>query len=204
MDTGASHGLLLEPNSDQRIEIPKNTVSTVIGRGLGGSITGKIGRIEALKLGDYSLNNVLVNFPDPNSYLDTLKATLTFRHGTIGGEILSRFTVIFDYPKNKIYLKKNSAFKKKFYLNLSGIELIAKGAILSTFEVASVRKSSPAEKGGIMAGDLLIQISGHQAKELRLNEINAILNSKPGRKINVVVERNKVRHNLQMVLEDQI
>src|SRR5690349_18975440 len=34
MDTGASHGLMLEPSSDERIQVPVNTVSTVIGRGL--------------------------------------------------------------------------------------------------------------------------------------------------------------------------
>jgi hypothetical protein len=204
MDTGASHGLLLEPSSDPRIEVPKNTVSTTIGRGLGGEIVGKIGRIESLKLGDYSLDNVLVNFPDPNSYLDTLKSTLTFRHGTVGGEILSRFTVIFDYPQGKIFLKKNSSFKKKFYLNLSGIEVKAKGSALNTFEVTGIRKLSPAEKVGIQTGDLLIQVNGMNTKELSLNTINAILNSKPEKKINIVIERNSVRYSLRIVLENQI
>jgi len=125
IDTGGSHGLMLEPSADDRILVPQNTVSTIIGRGLGGVITGKMGRVESLKLGGYTLNNVLANFPDPNSYMDTLKSSLTFRHGTIGGEILSRFTVIFNYPQGKLYLKKNSDFKKEFYLNLSGIDLKA-------------------------------------------------------------------------------
>jgi len=204
MDTGASHGLLLEPNSDPRIVVPTNTVSTVIGRGLGGVITGKTGRIESLKLGTYSLNNVLVNFPDPNSYMDTLKSTLTFRHGTIGGEILSRFTVIFNYPQGKIYLKKNSAFKKKFYLNLSGIDVMAKGAKLNTFEIVSVRNSSPGEKAGILEGDMLIMVNGNLTSELSLNVINGLLNSKPGKKVTVVIERNKVRYTIQLALEVQI
>lgn len=204
MDTGASHGLLLEPGSDSRIQVPENTVSTVIGRGLGGEITGKTGRIESLKLANYTLNNVLVNFPDPNSYMDTLKSTLTFRHGTIGGEILSRFTVIFDYPQGKIFLKKNSSFKKKFYLNLSGIDLKAKGSALNTFEISGIRKLSPAEKAGLQSGDILIQVNGILTSELRLHEINAMINSKPGKKINLVIERNSVRYTLRMVLETQI
>lgn len=204
MDTGASHGLLLEPNSDPRISVPENTVSTVIGRGLGGKITGKIGRIESLKLAGYSLNHVLVNFPDPNSYMDTLKSTLTFRHGTVGGEILSRFNVIFDYPQGKIFLKKNHSFKKKFYLNLSGIDIRAKGSALNTFEITEVRKQSPAEKAGIKNGDLLIQINGALTRELRLNEINNMLNSKPGKKVSVVIERDNVRYTVRMVLENQL
>ncbi len=204
MDTGASHGLLLEPSTDERIVVPLNTVSAVIGRGLGGIITGKTGRIESLKLGTYTLNNVLANFPDPNSYMDTLKSTLTFRHGTIGGEILSRFTAIFNFPQGKFYLRKNSEFKKKFYLNLSGIDLKAKGSGLNTFEVSEVRKLSPAEKAGILSGDLVISVNGIQSKDLHLNEINALLNIKPGRKVSIVIERNAIRYQLAFRLESQI
>jgi membrane-associated protease RseP (regulator of RpoE activity) len=204
MDTGASHGLMLEPSSDERIALPSNTVSAVIGRGLGGVITGKTGRIKSLKLGNYSLDNVLANFPDPNSYMDTLKSSLTFRHGSIGGEILSRFTVIFNFPQGKVYLKKNSEFKKKFYFNLSGIDLKAKGSGLNTFEVSEVRKFSPAEKAGIQRGDHVISVNGIQAKDLQLNEINSLLNTKPGRKISLVIERNAVRHQIGFRLESQI
>lgn len=204
MDTGASHGLLLEPSSDERVRVPLNTVSTVIGRGLGGAITGKTGRIESMKLGEYSLDQVLANFPDPNSYMDTLKSTLTFRHGTVGGEILSRFTVIFNYPQGKLYLKKNSSFNKKFYFNLSGIDLKAKGSGLNVFEVMDVRKLSPADKVGVHQGDLVISVNGVLTKGLRLNELNALLNSKPGKKIILGIERNKIRYELNFRLENQI
>jgi len=204
MDTGASHGLMLEPSSDERIVVPLNTVSTVIGRGLGGVITGKTGRIESFKLGEYSLDHVLVNFPDPNSYMDTLKSTLTFRHGSIGGEILSRFTVIFNFPQGKVYFKKNSSFNKKFYLNLSGIDLKAKGSGLNVFEISEVRVQSPADKIGVLQGDILISVNGVLTKNLHLNEINAMLNIKPGKKVSLVIERNKIRYTLTFKLEDQI
>ena len=204
MDTGASHGLMLEPSSDERIRVPLNTVSSVIGRGLGGIITGKTGRIESLKLGEYTLDHVLANFPDPNSYMDTLKSTLTFRHGTVGGEILSRFTVIFNFPQGKIYLKKNSSFNKKFYLNLSGIDLKAKGSSLNVFEVSEVRKQSPADKAGIQQGDIVISVNGIVTKDLHLNQINALINTKPGKKITLGIERNKIRYELDFRLENQI
>lgn len=204
MDTGASHGLMLEPTSDERIVVPENTVSTVIGRGLGGVITGKIGRVKSLTLGNYTLDHILANFPDPNSYMDTLKSTLTFRHGSIGGEILSRFTIIFNFPQGKVFLKKNSEFKKPFYFNLSGIDLKAKGSELNTFEISEVRKLSPAEKAGVLAGDVVISVNGILARDLRLNEVNALLNVKPGKKITLVIERNQIRYTLNFQLESQI
>lgn len=204
IDTGASHGLMLEPSSDERIQVPPNTVSSVIGRGLGGEITGKVGRIEALKLGEYQMDHVLANFPDPNSYMDTLKRTFTFRHGTIGGEILSRFTVVFNYPQGKVYLKKNAEFKKAFYLNLSGIDLKAKGSRLDVFEVSGVRQFSPADKLGMKPNDLILSVNGIPTKDLHLNQINGLLNSKPGKRVVIVFERNKIRQSIVLTLENQI
>jgi hypothetical protein len=204
MDTGASHGLMLEPLSDPRIILPEKYVSTVIGRGLGGEITGKIGRIESLELHDITIDHLLANFPDPNSYLDTLKSSLTFRHGSIGGEILSRFKVAFDYPQGKVFLKKNALFKKKFYFNLSGIDLKAKGSSLKVFEVTGVRQGSPAEKAGLLSGDVLVSVNGIPTNEMELTEINAFLNSKPGKKLTLSIQRNNVRYTLQVILENQI
>jgi hypothetical protein len=115
IDSGASHGLILEPDSNDTLRVPQAHVNSIIGRGLGGVITGKIGRIGAVDLGKYDVRNVIANFPDPNSYMDTLKTSRSVRrNGAIGGEILSRFRVTFDFPREYLYLKKNSQFKKKF------------------------------------------------------------------------------------------
>lgn len=204
VDTGASHGLMLEPTSDKRIVVPPNQVSTILGRGLGGIITGKIGRVETFELAKYKLNHALTNFPDTNSYLDTLKHALTFRNGSLGGEILGRFTVVFNYPQGKLYLKKNSDFKKPFYLNLSGIELKAKGSRLNVFEIVDVRTLSAAEKAGIKPGDIVVAINGYPTQDLLLNQINALLNSSPGKRVRLEVERKKVKQKVEFRLESQL
>ena len=119
MDSGASHGLMLETSSDPRIKVPELTVSSLLGRGLGGEIFGKVGRIKSLKIGTNTLENVVANFPDPNSYIDSLKTGNIFRNGALGGEVLSRFTIVFNFPKERIYFKKNAAFKNDFYYKVS-------------------------------------------------------------------------------------
>ena len=50
IDTGASHALLLDPESDTSIKIPEKTIYTNLGKGLGGDIHGLMGRIENFKL----------------------------------------------------------------------------------------------------------------------------------------------------------
>lgn len=204
VDSGASHGLMLEPTSDARIVVPDSTISSTIGRGLGGEITGKIGRIRSLKLGDYEIRNVIASFPDPNSYFDSLKLGATERNGAIGGEVLSRFTIIFNFPKEEMYLKKNASFKKKFHYNLSGLTIKAKGSRLNVFEVTDVRQKSVSDEAGVVAGDLIMSINGIQTSGLDLNTINGFFNHKPGKKINLIVNRKGENLKINFALADQI
>jgi hypothetical protein len=204
VDSGASHGLLLDPATDSRITLPEHAVSSVIGRGLGGEITGKVGRIKALILGKFRLENAIVNFPDPNSYFDSLKLGSTPRNGTIGGESLSRFTVVFNFPKEQMYLKKNHSFKKGFHYNLSGITVKAKGANLNVFEVTEVRKQSVGDIAGILEGDIIVTINGLFASSVDLNVINAMFNYRPGKKIHLLIDRKGQRIKMDFRLADQI
>lgn len=204
IDSGASHGLMLEPTSDSIIQVPKNAVSSLLGRGLGGEIVGKAGRVKSVRLGEYELENVIANFPDPNSYSDSIKIGNVFRNGALGGELLSRFVVIFNFPQEKVFLKKNSAFKKNFYYNLSGITLKAKGSQLNIFEVTEVRDQSPSQVSGIFPGDIVVSVNGIEAKELDLNVLNGYLNSKPGRKIKLEISRKGEKIRKEIELKDQI
>lgn len=204
VDSGASHGLMLEPTSDSRIKVPDNTVSSIIGRGLGGEITGKIGRIQTLKLGTYEIKNVIASFPDPNSYFDSLKLGATKRNGAIGGEVLSRFTVIFNFPDEELYLKKNASFKKKFHYNLSGLTVKAKGSRLNVFEVIDVRRESVAEVAGVVAGDLIMSVNGVNASSIDLNTMNGFFNTKPGKKLHLVLDRKGEKLRIEFDLADQI
>ena len=204
MDSGASHGLMLETTSDPRIKVPEKTVSSLLGRGLGGAIYGKVGRINSIRLGTHQLDDVIANFPDPNSYTDSIKVGNIFRNGAIGGEIMSRFTVVFNFPKERIFIKKNSNFKNSFYYNLSGITIKAKGSALNIFEVTEVRDQSASQRGGILPGDQILSVNGVAASNLDLNSVNGFFNSKPGRKIRVELSRKGEKIRREFLLQDQI
>ena len=204
IDTGASHSMILDPYSDEEIRVPEKNIPAVIGRALGGEITGKIGRIEGLTLGKYNLERVIANYPDPNSYMDTLKASSVIRNGSLGGEVLNRFTVIFNYAGNKLYLRHNSGFKKPFQTNMCGISVKAKGSRLKTFEVIEVRTNSPAADAGVMEGDLLVSINGKPSTGYDLNEITGELSSKPGRKLAIEINRNGELIKKNLVLREDI
>jgi hypothetical protein len=205
VDSGASHGLFLETSSSPKIRIPEKNVTSIIGRGIGGEISGQIGKIKALNLGRYKISNVITNFPDPNTYMDTLKASHTvFRNGSIGGEILSRFTVIYNFPGERIYFKKNPQYKKEFFFSLSGLTIRAKGSRLKNFEVTNIRPNSASDLADVKVGDRILSVNGISASDLDLNSINGFLNSKPGRKISLQIERSGIKMKRQFRLADSL
>ena len=51
LDTGASHALSLELDSDPRLVGPAQRLPTDLGQGLGGTVKGYLGRVAALQLG---------------------------------------------------------------------------------------------------------------------------------------------------------
>lgn len=189
-DSGASHGLMLDCRSDERIRVPDNYLTSYLGRGLAGEWHGKVGRISRFAVGNTSWDDVLVTFPDENSLLDSLKATDVFRNGSIGGAILSRFKVIFNFPEEAIYLKKGVRFNDPFDHNLSGITVKAKGSTLRTFEITEVRAGSPAETAGLYAGDIITEINYINAGSLNLEQITGILREKQNKTVHLKVTRN--------------
>jgi C-terminal processing protease CtpA/Prc len=126
------------------------------------------------------------------------------RNGAIGGEILSRFRVTFDFPREFLYLKKNQSFKKRFYYNMSGLTLKAKGSKLEHFEITDVREKSPAELAGVKPGDLVLTINGIPAIQLDLNQMNAFFNIRPGKKITIEVDREGQHLKKEFRLANQI
>ncbi len=48
---------------------------------------------------------------------------LSGRNGSLGGELLKRFNIVFDYPGGKVTLRKNKYFDDPFQYNMSGIDL---------------------------------------------------------------------------------
>ena len=73
VDTGASHSLMLDPESDRDIQIPEPNIKAIIGRALGGEITGKIGRIKEVHLNKFILREVIANYPTPTAIWTPLR-----------------------------------------------------------------------------------------------------------------------------------
>jgi membrane-associated protease RseP (regulator of RpoE activity) len=101
--------------------VPVKNFEDFLGKGFSGDIDGKRARITAFSFSKYDFKFPIVAFPDSSSIKSV--RMVKDRIGSVGGGILKRFSVVFDYKNEKLYLKKNSNFNIPFSYNKSGIEV---------------------------------------------------------------------------------
>ncbi len=121
LDLGNSDAVWLFPKLIPDFVYNRPNIEDYLGQGFNGDIFGKRSRIHGLYLSDFSFNKPLVAMPDEYSIQNL--TLVSGRKGSIGSEILRRFKVIFDYPQQKIYLKKNRHYSDPFLFNSSGLDL---------------------------------------------------------------------------------
>lgn len=125
VDSGSSDAVWLFDEFNVFSNGPTKYFEDFLGLGLSGDIHGKRSRIQQLKLGDFVLKDVHVAIPEAESIAKARKYAK--RDGSLGGEFLRRFTVFYDYPNNRIKLRKNSNFSDPFHYNMSGITVAHDG-----------------------------------------------------------------------------
>jgi S1-C subfamily serine protease len=103
---------------------------------------------------------------------------LAIRHvaGNIGGEILRRFVVTFDYARRIVHLVANAESGKPFEVDRSGlwINRHAQGAV-----VGAVMAGSPADTAGVLVDDVIVAIDGAQASGIGLDALRRLLANSP-------------------------
>lgn len=121
VDLGNSDALWLFPNRIPHFNYNRPNIDDFLGRGFNGDIYGKRSRIHAVKLGKSILNEPITSMPSEESV-----KSMNFakgRIGSIGSDILKRFTIVFDYPNNNLYIKKSKTVKDPFKFNMSGLDI---------------------------------------------------------------------------------
>ncbi len=191
LDTGAGHALSLENNDKGRIQLPSKMINAQLGRGLSGIINGKIGRVKQLRIGKYTLENLVASFPDSNSYKSAGYVKAFNRHGNIGCEFLRRFKITFNYRESYIVLKTSrKRLKEPFEHNMAGLELMAKGNDFRDYRIDRIEDNSPAQDAGLQEGDKVLFINNTASKDISITDIYKMLQKGEGKSINFVVSRN--------------
>src|SRR5262249_16075353 len=123
--TGDSSALSLHTSfvTKNNLLPPSDKVISHFTNGLGGQSKELLGRTQKLVLGKYSIRQPVTAFSQA-----TKGTTADSRYdGAIGGEILRRFKITFDYSHARMILKRESTFDDPFEADMSGLSLVAEG-----------------------------------------------------------------------------
>jgi len=202
IDTGASLSMLLHANTDSMLTLPGKVITSNIGMGLGGFLQGYAGRIPWIQIEDYRIEQIVTYFQDVDPDIDS--AILNQRNGIIGNQLLERFVVILDYPREKIYLAPTERYNQRFLFDRSGLNLAATGVNLRTFVIVSVTPGSPAAEAGLLPGDEIRGINGIGYGLIDLEGLLRKLRAKPGRLVKLKIRRNDKIMRMQFRLRDLI
>jgi hypothetical protein len=135
-----------------------DTLFGVTGYGLSGVSSGTVGRVRGIGIGAFFVDAPVVTFS-----ADTAGALSGDDFsGIIGADILSRFSVVFDYGRSLMVLEKNGSFGERSEFDMCGIRFVFEGENFDLFKVFSVFKGSPADLAGIAAGDIVRSIDGRE------------------------------------------
>jgi hypothetical protein len=150
--------------------------------GLGGSSTGFVSMLPSLTLCGDRLDSLFVGYSQSSEGLFAGAATA----GNLGGGILKRFRVTFDYHDEQIYLRKSAAAEKLGRIrNMAGLRIVAKS---EEFVVVEVFADGPAA-GKIEIGDQLLRINGQPLEALNLEDVNWMLIDARGRQVEIEFTR---------------
>ena len=202
IDSGAGISTMLHTNTSPMVHLPENIISGNLGSGLGGFITGYIGRMELIEIGPFEFKNLLSTFQE----LDTSyyhRAAIA-RNGIIGNQILSRFDLTLNYATKTLYLKPNDSYDEDFQVDRSGIILIASGPNLNDYFIQDVLPQSPADVAGLQSGDEILTINGIHVSLFSMGWLARRFQGKIGKKIRLKIRRDGEKIRKEIFLADLI
>lgn len=215
LDTGMSDGLWL---------FKEDTVSTnffgfyedYLGMTVSGEIRGKRSKVKELDFVGERFTEVKIAYPQMDLLPEELK-DFSQRSGSLGGDLLKRFTIVFDYKNSKMYMKPNKYIKEPFYYNKSGIVLRQDGEaskknddnklikslkesnfisfvdltylLEPEFVIDHVREGSPAAIVGVLKDDVLLEVNGTHAYKYSLKTLNALFYDKDDTEVSIKIQR---------------
>jgi hypothetical protein len=195
VDTGvADVPLLLFEFSDDRIRPPGPTY-TLVGKGMGGDMAARLARIGSLKLGPFLLADAVAGFVGRASFGT---AVVLGQNGMLGHDSLERFRVAFDYQGNRLWLKPNRMYDRRYDVDMTGLTLLPRRD--GTYKVIDVGAGTPAAGQGLRKGDLVVAMDGKDLRGVEFPEVRRLLRRK-GARVGLTILRGTERLERSLVLK---
>jgi hypothetical protein len=201
IDTGARDTItFMSPFMAEHPQIvpAKLTAAGVNGFGIGGPAMGRLGRVQSIGIGDLQLTNLI------GDYTTQTEGALAapFVGANVGGNLLRRFTVTFDYYNGTMTLVPNGDFDEADAYERSGLFLIRRAG--STVVIDS-RAGTPAAQAGIVRGDAIVAIDGKPTNGMLLSDVRTLLAQPAGTVLTLqIAGKDGTQKTVKVTLADYV
>jgi hypothetical protein len=172
------------------------TAVGVNGFGFGGPAFGKLGRLRQLDVAGMQLNNLVADFTTQTkgAFAEPFVAA------NIGGNLLRRFDITFDYGRQSMALVPNAAFNDPDNYERIGLFLINNAGKVT---VADARPGTPGALAGIVRGDVISTIDGAPASSMSLEDVRATFSQASGTVVALgIIGKDGTQRSVSVTLRD--
>ena len=174
------------------------TATGVDGFGFGGPALGKLGRLQSVGIDDLQMQDLVADYSTQTQ--GALAAP--FVAANIGGNLLRRFTVTFDYGAETMALVPNAAFAGPDVYERSGLFLINRGGAIT---VVDARPGTPAADAGIAKGDVIAAIDGVTTTGMTLGDVRDKFAQPAGTVVKLqLVAKDGTKRTVSLTLKDYV
>ncbi|MFH1679392.1 MAG: aspartyl protease family protein [Candidatus Eisenbacteria bacterium] len=109
IDLAAGEAIEILVRPEMKFPVPVGLEEKYVGTGLSGDIHGGIGRVARIRIGSFELRDVLAAFVPAE-----VRSKQEGADAVLGGDLLRRFNVVFDYAGGALFLKPSRHYAEPF------------------------------------------------------------------------------------------
>jgi len=169
-------------------EVPSKTIEQEqvdLSNNITTTITATFGRAKSVQLGSFVIADPVVGL----QHEFTIPSLPRTTKGIVGGGLLRRFRVIFDYEHKRMILEPNQHLHDPFEFDMSGAWVVSDKPNSNGFRITSVMPNAPALEAGLRAGDVIVAVDEQPAEELTVEQLTLEIFRQEGQILELKVKR---------------
>jgi hypothetical protein len=201
LDTGSLDAVGLNRSFLENADVlaPDQATLRIPGVAVGGETDGLIFRVGEFRLGPYAVQRPVIGATLASAGFENRADA-----GTVGAEVLRRFTITLDYARHRMVLAPGGQYDAPPAMDRGGLWVIAEGTDHRDFRVRFVLPDGPAAAAGVRVGDRILGVDGRSAGELRLVDLWNAWRRPAGTVVQLEVGRGNERRSVRLVLRSPV